>query len=454
MRWMNMMTILGTKRNDHLRRRDARPTRRRTTGRRLLFESLECKAMLNAAPVATDDSYTVDEDSSFNANVLDNDLGVGLEVIKLNGVTFPGSATLGESALGASVTLFSTGKLVYSAFESEILNELALGETAVDTFTYTISDGNGNTDMATVFVTVTGKSDATLSGLVYFDVNNDGEVDITDQPIEGVTVELLDSSGSVVESTVTDADGAYFFVEVAEGTYTIREIQPSGVVDGIDSEGTLGGDAVSINDRISGIVVEQTDGENYNFGEQGQAIEGGDTATIGFWQNKNGQNLIKTVSNDTQLGYWLASEFPNMFDDLADSDNDGVALEYQRLFKLKHQKLDAQVMATALSVYVTSSNLSDGTVAAAYGFTVTETGIGTKLFNVGDSGEAFDVADNTNLTIMQLLQATDDKTSSESGELYDLDDDFFIDDDGAVSEQLLRNLANEIYTAINEQGDI
>ena len=33
---------------------------------------------------------------------------------------------------------------------------LAVGETAIDTFTYTVTDGNGGTDVATVNVTITG----------------------------------------------------------------------------------------------------------------------------------------------------------------------------------------------------------------------------------------------------------------------------------------------------------
>ena len=37
---------------------------------------------------------------------------------------------------------------------------LAVGETTTDTFDYTISDGNGGTDSATVTVTITGENDA------------------------------------------------------------------------------------------------------------------------------------------------------------------------------------------------------------------------------------------------------------------------------------------------------
>jgi len=62
-----------------------------------------------------------------------------------------------------------------------------------------------------------------------------------------------------------------------------------------------------------------SDGQNYNFGERPLAdgqVQSGQTATIGFWQNKNGQNLIKSLNGgatSTQLGNWLAATFPNMY---------------------------------------------------------------------------------------------------------------------------------------------
>ena len=54
-------------------------------------------------------------------------------------------------------------------------------------------------------------------------------------------------------------------------------------------------------------------------------------------------------------------------------------------------KVDAQFMATALAVYFTDQNLA-GTVAAGYGFNVTDTGLGSQVVNVGSSGAAFEVA--------------------------------------------------------------
>ena len=111
-------------------------------------------------------------------------------------------------------------------------------------------------------------------------------------------------------------------------------------------------------------------------------------------------------------------------------------------------------MAVALATYFTSNDLA-GDVAAGYGFNVTDTGIGTKVVNVGASGAAFGEVDNTDLTIMQLLWATNDLTDlpdgiSGSAHIYDTNGDGVIDS----AEAALRTLANDVYSTINEQGDI
>ena len=44
-------------------------------------------------------------------------------------------------------------------------------------------------------------------------------------------------------------------------------------------------------------------------------MQKGQTAGIGFWNNKNGQALIKALNGgptSTQLGDWLAATFPHL----------------------------------------------------------------------------------------------------------------------------------------------
>ena len=93
----------------------------------------------------------------------------------------------------------------------------------------------------------------------------------------------------------------------------------------------------------------------------------------------------------------------------------------------------------AFAVYVTNETLAD-TAAAAFGFQVTQYGVGNSTFNVGTRGAAFGVADGT-------LAAN---ARARNGLLYDVDGDRVIDSDEAV----FRTLANEVFSNINQQGDI
>lgn len=122
----------------------------------------------------------------------------------------------------------------------------------VETITYQVSDGNNQiTEGTIIFKTL---FDSLLSGVVYFDADNDGVVDDNagtnaspEKRIGGVTVELLDSGGAVVTTTVTDAFGAYNFAGFDEGTYSVRITDPRFTRKGITSSGgfTLSGNTIS-----------------------------------------------------------------------------------------------------------------------------------------------------------------------------------------------------------------
>jgi hypothetical protein len=179
----------------------------------------------------------------------------------------------------------------------------------------------------------------------------------------------------------------------------------------------------------------------------------GQTATIGFWHNKNGQALLKSLNggaNATQLGNWLASNFPNLWgagagpNNLAGKTNTQVAAFFTAKFKVTGQKLDAQVLGVAFATYVTNSSLA-GTAASKYGFKVSAIGTGGATINVGKSGAAFGVANNTTITVLEALQGADRLSAGGTGatrfEIYN-------------GSQGLRNQANVIFSLINERGDI
>ena len=93
---------------------------------------------VNDAPVAANDSATTDVDSAVDINVLGNDFDVDGDTLTVTSAT-PG--TNGTTAINPDGTITYTPEA---------------GFVGLDTFEYTVDDGNGGTDTATVTVSVGG----------------------------------------------------------------------------------------------------------------------------------------------------------------------------------------------------------------------------------------------------------------------------------------------------------
>jgi hypothetical protein len=101
---------------------------------------------------------------------------------------------------------------------------------------------------------------------------------------------------------------------------------------------------------------------------------------------------------------------------LAGQTNAEVAAFYTSLYKRTASidgppKLDAQVLATAIAVYVTNQTLA-GTTAAAYGFQVTTGGLGAATFDVGESNRAafgLSPTASTLMTVLDILLAAEEQ---------------------------------------------
>lgn len=115
-------------------------------------------------PVAADDAASTDEDNSTdNINVLANDTDVDssdseLSVTQIDGIDVNSGDVITLTS-GAEVTLNSDGTLKYDPTTSDSIQRLNDGVFEDHTFDYTVSDELGNTDTATVTVTVEGITD-------------------------------------------------------------------------------------------------------------------------------------------------------------------------------------------------------------------------------------------------------------------------------------------------------
>ncbi|WP_440978511.1 Ig-like domain-containing protein [Sphingomonas pseudosanguinis] len=106
----------------------------------------------NDAPVAVGDTLRVSEDGATvvtAATLTANDSDADKDTLTITGVGATG--TIGTVALVDGNVSYAAG----SAFQY-----LKAGETATDSFTYTVSDGHGGVSTATTMVTITGENDA------------------------------------------------------------------------------------------------------------------------------------------------------------------------------------------------------------------------------------------------------------------------------------------------------
>ena len=95
---------------------------------------------------------------------------------------------------------------------------------------------------------------ASLQGRVFADLNEDCIFDTNESPLSGVRIELLDTTGRVVASTETDANGNYRFVGLRPGIYSVRETQPAGYFQGGQRAPNGVGDTSTV-DLIANILL-------------------------------------------------------------------------------------------------------------------------------------------------------------------------------------------------------
>ena len=112
----------------------------------------------NDAPVAVNDNYSTGEDIVLTINapgVIANDRDVDLPN---DTITVASSQAI--STLGAIVSVLPNGQFTYDSRNAAQVQKLVTGQTAADTFTYTLRDAAGLTsNLATVTITVSGNND-------------------------------------------------------------------------------------------------------------------------------------------------------------------------------------------------------------------------------------------------------------------------------------------------------
>ena len=110
---------------------------------------------------------------------------------------------------------------------------------------------------------------ASIKGTVYHDRNNNGIQDEGEEGIAGVVIELFDKDGNLIQTATTDENGDYCFDDLPPGDYLLREQQPDGFDDGIDTVGQVDGVAGehNNNDEFCITLGPGDESNQNNFGE-------------------------------------------------------------------------------------------------------------------------------------------------------------------------------------------
>ena len=126
-------------------------------------------------------------------------------------------------------------------------------------------------------------ANGSLGDRVWLDDDGDGLQDAGEDGINGVTVELLSSGGTVLATQLTTGDGDYTFTNLAAGTYSVRVVAatlPAGLAQTYDLDG-LGSANVA-----SATLAAGENRTDVDFGYRG-------TASVGdrVWNDADGDGL-------------------------------------------------------------------------------------------------------------------------------------------------------------------
>lgn len=146
---------------------------------------------VNDQPVAQDNAYATDEDSILNigasSGVLNGDSDVDDTVL---------TSTLSANVEYGSLTLEADGSFTYDPTQDATLGALDTGEERVITFTYRANDGEADSNVVTVSITVDGVNDAPEAA-------DDAYTTAEDTPLTVDAPGVLDNDSDVDDSSLS-----------------------------------------------------------------------------------------------------------------------------------------------------------------------------------------------------------------------------------------------------------
>ncbi|SFU17467.1 Ig-like domain-containing protein [Mesorhizobium sp. YR577] len=336
---------------------------------------------VNDAPVAVDDTAATTENTNASGNVIldvpGRDSDVDGDTLTVVGV---GAATGGVAAPvagtnGGAFTIQPDGSFNFDPGTD--FDNLPVGQTRITTITYTVSDGHGGTDTATLTVTVTGVNDAPNATTLPAQSNSDGA------------------------AVSFDAGAAFFDVDGDTLTFDVTGLPP-----GLTFDPATG--------LISGTIDRDASGPsgttNYSVTVMADDGNGGTIARTFTWTVTNpapdAVNDNFTVAEDGSLSGSVFADNGNG----ADSDPDGDPLSAS----LVTQPANGSVVlnANGTFTYIPSADFN---------------GVDSFTYRISDGNGGFDTA-----TVTINVTAVNDIPVARN-------DSFVVNEDGTVDIPVLQN---------------
>ncbi len=223
----------------------------------------------NDAPTADTIADGTTEDANLTGNLLteanadDIDSADVLTISAIDGVAFSGAFSA-PTAGGALLTVLTNGDYTYAPTAG--FNGLGVGETAIDSFTFTVDDGRGGAVTRTFSIDITGENDGPVVQDIVVSVGED----------DGAEIDLL------IESNAVDPDD--------NGVLSLSQVN-----------GAATDPQAPVFSGSNGGVLTFDRGAEFTFDTQGdfEELSVGDTATTTFTftiQDDQGASVTRTLS--------------------------------------------------------------------------------------------------------------------------------------------------------------
>jgi VCBS repeat-containing protein len=217
---------------------------------RLVFADGVVLLVSDQNPDAAADEAATDEDTALTLDVLANDSDPDGDALTLASLSDADSTAAGyQTAQGATLSIVD-GQVHYDPTTSTTLQALGTGQSLADSFSYSVDDGFGGTDTATVAVAVSGLDDELIlpdhyQGLLEADDQGSGQVtngpEGTNEPspVHSDYWAVVFEPGQTLEISVRRAD-----VHYDPAFWLFQGLKQPGDFDGGFASGTIdGGDA-------------------------------------------------------------------------------------------------------------------------------------------------------------------------------------------------------------------